>query len=174
MDYNRIVNCCWNMSVNEDREKVKNQIEKWLLDEGYKVKSVTNKNAYFNFFAEDPYGREVSVSQPIKKADQIKLVAGVRLSQEQLNKLSQMSEDKRNEILWKLRFGLLDRGVGFSLITMPLRSIKIWSVLFYDGLTKDHFFNRLFKVSNALVFIFWTIARELGEREPTTEFKHIV
>jgi len=162
------------MSANEDREKVKDQIEKWLLDEGFKVESVTNKNAYFNFFAEDPYGRKVSVSQPIKKADQIRLVAGVRLSQEQLNKLSQMSKDRRNEILWKLRFGLLDRGVGFSLIAMPLRGIKISTVVFFDGLTKDHFFNKLFEVSSALVFIFWTIARELGEREPVTEFKHIV
>ena len=41
------------MMTNRNREKAKEQIQKWLLEEGFKVKLISDKNAYFNFVVED-------------------------------------------------------------------------------------------------------------------------
>lgn len=161
------------MSVNKEREEVKKRIQKWLLDEGFKVQSVSNEHASFNFVAEDAEGRKVNIIQPIKKIDQIIIATRAVLTQEQIDKLSRISEDERNRILWTLRFGLLDRGVGFSPISMPLESIQVSTVVYYDGLNKDNFMHRLFEVRKALLFIFWTIDRELGEPKPTLKLSYI-
>lgn len=161
LDYTDV---CHGMSMSTERTEVRDRIQKWFLDEGFTIRPGRDQNAFFDFAIEFHDGSRLNVSQRTDKPDQVVIVTRLRLSKEQTNRLMGMNITKRNEILWDLRFGLLSRRVGFSAIDMPLRSLEISSAVYYDGLTKDHFMSECFKVRNALVYIEWTIGRELSER----------
>ena len=161
------------MTTNRNREKAKEQIQKWLLEEGFKVKLISDKNAYFNFVVEDKEGRFTNVYQTIGKPDQIKIATRGILTKTQETKLMGLSGEERNMLLWNFRMGLINRGVGFSSIEIPLKKIKIETIIYYDGLTKDNFMYRLFEVRKTLVFMSWIIDRALGEPRPTIQLLSI-
>jgi hypothetical protein len=162
------------MSSNGERENVMRKIQKRLLDENFKVQSVSDEHAYFNFVAENEDKRTVNIFQAINKKDRITIATRGVLLPEHLSKLSKMDANDRNRFLWTLRFGLLNRGVGFSPITMPLEFIEMSDTIYYDNLTKDNFMHKIFEVRKALLFIFWMVERELGEPEPSMTFSPIV
>jgi hypothetical protein len=157
------------MSVNENTKEMEQKIRNWLLEEGFKITLLSDEHACFNIVAEDTDGRKVNVAQPIKKKDKITIATGAILSKELQQKVITLEAEERNRLLWTLRLGLLNRGVGFSGIEVPLESVEVSTIIYYDGLTKDNFMQRLFEVRKSLLFIFWMVERMLGEPEPTIE-----
>lgn len=172
----KLSNCLWcslNMSMNEKGKEVEEKIRNWLLEEGFKVKLLSNEHASFNFLAEDQEGRKVNIIQLIKDKDKILIVTKASLLEEQKQKLMKLDSETRNRILWTLRFGLLNREIGFSGIGVPLESITLSMSLYYDGMSKDKFMHRLLEVRKALLFVMWLVDRELGEPEPTVKLPYI-
>ena len=93
------------------------------------------------------------------------------LAPEQVARIGQMAEAKRTEFLWNLRFALLNIGVGFGPIDLPLESIELSTGIYFDGLTRDSFMHRLFLVRRSWVLINWMLNRELSEPPRQMGFK---
>jgi hypothetical protein len=157
------------MPENSECEKVKTNIQKWLLEEGFKIQSQLNTKTLFDFLATDANGVKSRIIQPTLKLDQVMIVCGVSIDENQQSTLLAMENKKRLTFLWNLRFGLLDLGVQFSSITAPLKLLEISKSIYYDGLTKDAFMEKLLEVRNAVLFVFWTFDREFGEIKPKSD-----
>jgi hypothetical protein len=161
------------MSQNNEREDIKNRIQKWLLEEGYKVQPSIQGKSLFNIVAKDSDGLVINIIQQLLKPDQIMIITRAVFSEDQQKRLQLMQKDEKNQVLWELRLELLKMDVSFSPIVLPLKFVGLSSQIYYDGLTKDNFMNRFFKVKRSLMLVFWIIGRELGESEPTTSLSYI-
>jgi len=78
------------MSVNQECETVKNNIQKWLLERGYKIQSQPNKDALFQFLVTDDQGLKTNVIQSALKLDQIVIVTGINIDETQRGSLQVM------------------------------------------------------------------------------------
>lgn len=157
------------MPVNQECEKVKENIQKWLLEEGFKIELQPNDKTLFDFLATDMHGIKTHVIQPTLKPDQVAIIAVLNIDENQQSTLKAMENKERSRFLWDLRFGLLNSGVGFSPISIPFKALEISKPIYYDGLTKDAFMEKLFDVRAALMFVFWTFDREFGEIKPKSD-----
>lgn len=157
------------MAENSDCEKIKTNIQKWLLEEGYKIQVAPNKNALFQFVATDTEGLKTSVIQPTLKLDQIVIVSGINMDETQQAQLQTLENKERLNFLWDLRFGLLNIGVGFSGVAMPLKRIELSYPIFYDGLSKKSFMQKCFDMKRALLFVMWMFDRKFGETKPKAD-----
>jgi len=160
------------MSVSQECEKVKNNIQKWLLEEGYKIQSKPNKDALFQMIATGADGIKISVLQPVLKLDQIVIVTGVGLDETRQTALQAMENKERLDFLWELRFGLLNIGVSFGGISIPLKGIEMSYPIFYDGLSKDAFMHKFFDIKRAVIFVLWTFDRKFGEPKPKSDLMY--
>jgi len=151
------------MCANAKNQDVKARLEKWLLEENYKVESLTNNHALFNLVVEDNSGLKLHVRQPLLSVDQIVVMAKASLSEEQITKIQKMLSGERTRFLWELRFSLLEMGIDFSSVSLPLKFVLVSSPIYFDGLTKNAFMTKVFAVRRALVFVMWKVSKELGE-----------
>jgi len=152
-----------------ESEKVKSNIQKWLLEEGFKIQSQPNDKTLFDFLATDTKGIKTQVIQPTLKPDQVIIVIGLDIDENQQSTLQAMENKECLRFLWDLRFGLLNLGVGFSPISIPFKALQISKTIYYDGLTKNAFMEKLFDVRTAFMFVLWTFDREFGETKPKSD-----
>lgn len=157
------------MSQNIETEKVKNNIQKWLLEDGYQIELQPDKNSLFRFIATDMIGIKTLIFQPNLMTDQILVAAGINFDDNQQNLFQTLENKDRVDFLWDLRFGLLNLDVGFNGITVPLKGIEISKPIYYDGLTKDALLQKLTTVKRGVLFTMWTFDRKFGEAKPKSD-----
>jgi hypothetical protein len=153
------------------QEEVSQVIQKWLMDEGFGVRQVSNPLCVFNFEVEDGQGRSVTVAQLADKPDQIQLGVNVQLSPGEAARVDALESSKRDELLWNLRFALINLGVGFQNVDVPLEKVTVETVIYYDGLTKHEFMHRLLLVRRALVLFIWILNRQFREPARSIGFR---
>jgi hypothetical protein len=157
------------MSINNEVEKVKANIQKWLLEDGYKIESQPDPKSLFRFLITDMSGIKTTIMQPLLTTDQIILAAGINYDSNQQSLLQNLENKERLNFLWDLQFGLLNLDVGFTGITLPVSFIEVSKIIHYDGLTKDAFLQRLSNVKRAVIFTMWTFDRKFGEAKPQSD-----
>jgi len=157
------------MASNPRNEETKDKIEEWLLREGFKVSDETNPKMKFNILATDNDGRKINILQPLDRVETVVIVTAVALIQDQRNKIRLMDAERRARFLWDLRFGLLNAGVVFDGITESPERIFISTPVYYDGLTHQAFMDKVSMIRRMLLWVIWTVDRELGERSPSTQ-----
>ena len=162
------------MSNIANNNKVKDKIQKWLLDEGYKIQTVPNEKASFAIMATDSQDIKTQIIQPKGKDDLAVIVAGITFSEEQQSALKNKEVKERTRILWEMRFGLLNMGVGFGGITVPIKNIQVSTHIYHDGLNKNAFMEKIAQVKRAVLFVLWSINKELGEIKPQLDSSGIV
>jgi hypothetical protein len=157
------------MPENAETEKVKSNIQKWLLEDGYKIESQPDQNTLFRFIATDKSGIKTIIVQPTLMLDQIVIGAGINVDNVQQSLLQTLENKERLDFLWDLRFGLLNLDVGFHGISLPLEKIEISKTIYYDGLTKDALLQKVSNVTRAVIFAKWTFDRKFGEAKPKSD-----
>lgn len=155
------------LSTKLTPKKAQNLIRKWLLEGGYKIQLINDPHAHFNILAEDKDGKKVNIAQSKGKDDVIGINTAALLLDSQKEELNNMDENERSKILWQIRLSLINKNVGFSPIGLPLDFIKVSQVIYYDGLTKDNFMQRLLLVYRALLLVMWMVERSLGVEVPS-------
>lgn len=146
------------MDVGNAQERIRN----WLLDEGFKIQEIRDPICVFNFLVMDHAERFFQVSQYRTRKDQVGILASVGLAAEGKAKFDALEESKQIEFFWKLRFALLNIGVGAYGLLPPLGKITLETSIYYDGLTKDHFFERVALVQRASLLVTWMCMYEIG------------
>lgn len=145
----------------QTQEAVEN-IQRWLLAEGYQLQEKPGPDMLFRFDITDPEGLPITVMQPASKEDMVQI--GVNWSPGDYEaRFNNLPPERRGALLWNLRFSLLDLGVGFLGLDEPLGMINVSDYIYYDALTKDQLLHRVFHVRRALTLVNWMFNREFQE-----------
>ncbi len=140
------------MQEIEEIKHVQKRIEKWLLDEGFSVWEFADDDSHFSYKANRDDLLPLSIFQPQNKNDSIIVVGDIRLSEESQKKLSAVSEEERKFMLYEFKMVLLSTECRWQLSPSPesWKAIRVSKSVFYDGLSKDRFFETVNVVTRAI------------------------
>ena len=144
-----------------DPQDLRAQVQNWLLGEGWQLTEKPHEDALWLLEAQDAGGRIVVVGQKRGKTDQVLLEAAVALTDNHRERFERLAAAERQELLWDMRFRLLQMGVEFQGAQEPLVRVVIGHRLYLDGIGQDRFLGRVARVRNAVIAVIWTIARHL-------------
>lgn len=153
----------------QNMESARDKIQSWLMSEGWQISEQTHADFAWLITAQDAGGRRIVVGQSKARQDLLHLEAAVEPSDEYREMFANLPEDRRREILWKLRFQLLSMNVDFSGVGEPLEAVLLTQRIYLDGLTKDAFIQRFHLVRNAVIAVIWSIIQHLEGVEPPAE-----
>ena len=158
------------MSATEkDMEATRDKVQNWLMAEGWKIADQPHPDLAWLIRAEDVGGRRILVGQNKVRPDQIHLEARVNIADEHRRKFESLPEERRREVLWKLRFRLLLMNVDFAGVAEPMQAVLLTQRMYLDGLTKDAFIQRFLVVRNAVIAVVWSIIQDLDGVEAPGE-----
>jgi len=160
------------MSTSEkeqNTEATRDKVQNWLMSEGWKISEQTHPDLAWLIRAEDAAERRILVGQDKTRQDQIILEARVNVGDDHRKKFESLAEERRREILWRLRFRLLLMNVDFVGVADPMQTVVLTQRLYLDGLTKDAFIQRFLIVRNAVIAVIWSIIQDLEGVEPPAE-----
>jgi len=160
------------MSTSEkeqNMEATREKVQNWLMSEGWKISEQSHPDMAWLIRAEDAAERRILVGQDKTRQDQIILEARVNVGDDHRKKFESLPEERRREILWKLRFRLLLMNVEFVGVADPMETVVLTQRLYLDGLTKDAFIQRFLIVRNAVIAVIWSIIQDLEGVEPPAE-----
>ena len=160
------------MSGNEkdqNTDSIRDQVQNWLMSEGWQLSEPTHPEFAWLIRAEDAGERRILVGQNKAREDRVHLEANVRISDDHRKQFESLPEDKRREVLWDLRFQLLQMNVDFVGVAEPLKDIILTQRIYLDGLTKDAFIQRFLTVRNAVIAVIWSTIKDLMDVKPPAE-----
>jgi hypothetical protein len=156
-------------SVDETRDKVQN----WLMSEGWQIAEPTHPEFAWLIRAEDGGERRILVGQNKAREDRVHLEANVKISDDHRKLFEGLAADKRKEVLWNLRFQLLQMNVDFVGVAEPLQDVILTQRIYLDGLTKDAFIQRFITVRNAVIAVIWSTIKDLQDVKPPAKSTEI-
>ena len=158
------------MSATEKEvEATRDKVQNWLMAEGWKIADQPHPDLAWLIRAEDGGGRRILVGQNKVRPDQVHLEARVNIADEHRKKFESLPEERRREVLWKLRFRLLLMNVDFAGVAEPMQAVLLTQRIYLDGLTKDTFIQRFLVVRNAVIAVIWSIIQDLEGVEAPAE-----
>ena len=167
------------MSANEKdqgMEATRDKVQNWLMSEGWQISEPSHPDFEWLIRAEDVGERRILVGQNKAKEDRVHLEASVRVSDEHRKQFESLPEDRRQEVLWNLRYRLLLMNVDFVGVAEPIQDVILTQRIYLDGLTKDAFIQRFLTVRNAVIAVIWSTIQYLEDVKPpaksTEKTKH--
>jgi hypothetical protein len=152
--------------MKRQKEEVAKKVREWLVEDGLYKDKVTDENADFHFLAEiPPNSRQfIDVVFPKNRDDMIVIASGVRLADEHYSALMSLSSERREELLWDIRFKLLFLETGFQIVpgVQDPRIFQFTRELYFDGLNKNVFMDALKQIYRCKLFIVWTMQKLFG------------
>lgn len=160
----------------QNMEAVRDKLQNWLMSEGWQIAEPTHPDFAWLIRAEDGGERRILVGQNKAREDRIHLEADVRISDDHRKQFESLPEEKRREVLWNLRFRLLQMNVDFVGVAEPIQDVILTQRIYLDGLTKDAFIQRFLTLRNAVIAVIWSTIKDLFAVEPpaksTEKTKH--
>ncbi|HOK72303.1 MAG TPA: DUF2299 family protein [Methanothermobacter sp.] len=143
------------------------KIKTWLSEEGLLRQIVDDENANFHFIVNYPEDHVMDIIQPKGKKDLILVACATSVSPEHLSKIRELSESKREEFLWQVRFSLNRFLVDFQLEHPGnvLESYLVTDEIYNDALTKDRLISTIKRVFKAKLHILWLIQKKFGGKK---------
>lgn len=142
-------------------DEVRAQVQTWLLGEGWRLTEKNLDGALWLLEAQDSAGRHLAVGQRQGRPDQIVLEGAVGIAPQHRTRFEELDAAARQDLLWDLRFRLLGLGVEFQGVEEPLTRVMVAQRIYFDGLTKDRFLQRVSQVRNGIIAVIWSVARRL-------------
>jgi hypothetical protein len=160
--YNPVTN-----SQPESTQDKRSRVQQWLLAEGWRTTDGVPEQGWAWMLAVTNTKTTLLITQPANKPDQIIIQGEVEVTDDHRKSFNALPSEKRDNIIWDLRFDLLKMGVEFFGVHLPFESIFMRKVIYSDGLTKDNFMQRVREVHRAVLFVQWTFSRNY--KEPPNE-----
>ena len=136
------------------------RIRRWLDEEEYSPSPANQANATFSFTAKTRNGLLLTVWSPSDDPGKVLITAALGLSEEERSQL----KEKVEPLLWTIRYGLLQLGVGFDIAEedgVP-KVIAFIAPVWEDGLTKNAFMHELQRVLNGMVLVIVSVRHVLA------------
>lgn len=135
------------------------RMEKWLFDEGFNLWKFPDKDSNFSYKIRRDNCDPLVVLQPQKKTDSVQVACDIRLKEEERKKLHGISKAEKRFMFFDFRMLLLSTGCRwqFTPSSESWNTLRIWKSVFYDGLSKDKFFETIEMVTRAVSSITLTL-----------------
>lgn len=152
-------------------EEIQEKLEKWLSDEGYSITKGKENNNLFSYAFTLKGSPTFTVLQPKAKKDSIAVATSLALGLEE-SKFQKMPEKEKEEMLWNLKMLLLRSGCNyiFSPPGKPF-NIQFYKAVYYDGLSKNSFFEAVDIVLRAFLIALMTLQQKGFGVKPPEERK---
>ncbi len=95
---------------------MKNQLQEWLVEEGFLLRKEDNPQADFQYAITNPIGINLVVLQQLGKKDQVVVAGAVDIDAGVQKKILEMGDSERSDFLWDLRFSLLMSHFDFQFL----------------------------------------------------------
>jgi hypothetical protein len=156
--------------ANPDRQRevtaMLEEIKAWLIEEGWSVRQERPVGMAWSLVATSRQQVLVNLQQRSDHPDQVLIFAILQLEEATCDQIMQLPMAERRELLWDVRFRLLQLGVEFDGITEPPQRVTVGLAIYRDGLGKDNLLRRMTQVHNATLAAAWTFARKFAEPPP--------
>jgi len=148
------------------KDEVARKVREWLVDEGIYKDKVADENADYHYIVETPPNSRqyIDVVFPKNRDDMIVIASGIKLSNEHYRSLMSLNPEKRNELLWEMRFTLLFLPTGFQIlpnVNNP-QLFQFTRELYFDGLTKNLFMDAVKQVHRCKLYVIWMMQKISG------------
>ena len=154
------------MAAKMSPDQIKDKVQTWLMEDGWSVRQETPSMGLWTLVATDQFGRVIGVGQRKNKEDEVIIQGAINIGDDTNDRIMRLTEDDRNNLLWDLRFELVQTNLEFSGTTLPLKRIEVVERIFLDGLTKDCFLQRTSEVRKGVLIVMWLFARKFGQPPP--------
>jgi hypothetical protein len=153
-----------NASKMMQTSEVGKRIEAWLDDEGFSVWKFAGESSRFSFKTTRDECPPLLVLQPQSKADSLLVMSDVRFTDEGQEKLLALPKKEREFMLFDLKMVLLSTECRCQFIpsSESWTAIRISKPVFYDGLSKDRFFETMDTVARAVSLVILTFQWKFG------------
>lgn len=142
----------------------KNDIKKWLEDEGLFKNEAADDSAEFHYVVE--YNNNAfDIIQPKGKDDLVLIVCGTQVSPEHIKMMEEASESRREEFLYHVRFKINELEADFQMDVSPdyiLNQFIIQDGYYEDALTKNNLIRAIKHVFRTKMSVVWLMEKEFG------------
>lgn len=145
-------------------QKIEDKVQKWLSDIGIFRQKVPDDNTNFHFIINYPEENVMDVIQPKGAPDLIVIGCATNVSPEHSSEMKLLSDSKKEDFIWDLRYMLNSKDVDFQL-SHPnniLESFLITSEIYGDGLSKDRLISVIKTIFRAKIQCVWKIQQQFG------------
>lgn len=145
-------------------QKIEDKVQKWLSDVGIFRQKVPDDNTNFHFIINYPEENVMDIIQPKGIPDLLVIGCATNVSPEHLSEIRLLSDSKRKDFIWDIRYMLNSKDVDFQL-SHPndvLESFVITGEIYGDGLNKDRLISAIKTVFRAKIQCVWKIQQEFG------------
>jgi len=153
------------MKMVLDVDSAKKRIHKWLREAKFVIEEIDDKKSYFRFAIRVTKKAPVFfVIQQKQRSDGVTILFPIHCDKRMKEGFESMGEESRSDLISRLRVNVAISGTGSVLKLWPnpksLDSINLYKVIYYDGLSKDRFFEIVNILRNLFVMILTTLSRE--------------
>jgi hypothetical protein len=150
--------------TEDSADQTRNQVEQWLKAEGWSISELKHDQTRWLLRAQDQQQGIVLVGQSKTPEDQLRLQADINIDPAHREKLGELTASQKDDMLWKLRFSLLEMNLQFTGLSADPERITVFRHLYLDGMNKNLFMDTVGRVRSAVLMIIWTFRRELDPK----------
>jgi len=148
------------------QERIRETVRGFLIEDQWRLGELSGPDLVWGHLASDRQGRKLVIGQRRDRTDEVLLQARVSVHENTRAQLKALIPEDRKGFLWDMRMALLQMNVDFNGITDDPTNIRVMTRIFFDGMSKDVFFQRLSEVRRALLTILWMLNRKFEEQAP--------
>jgi len=146
------------------------RVEAWFVDADWNTEHLSQPYLAWGFKATNRNGTVILVSQRADRNDLIVIEAILAIAERNQQRLKQLPKRERVALLWEVQLQLMQVGVLYDGINDPLERVTVLQQIYYDGLTKDALFQRVFQVVSGMFAVDVVIARKFIDPLPAQSF----
>ena len=147
---------------------MRDQVKRWLVEEGIFKSEVPDENADWHFVVEFPAeSGQISDIIKIRGRDLVLVVSGVILADEHYRALHSLPPEKKRRIIFKWKMDLLFRKAEFRMIPDAdnIRQIEFQIPIYLEELTKPKLMEALREIFKCKLYIIWSVNYEFEKPE---------
>jgi hypothetical protein len=157
------------MTSDDNLSNIREKAQNWFMEDGWSVRKEPAPDATWAIVADDGKGRKVVVGQTPGRDDQLLFQGAVIIDDITSDKINELPESERNNLLWDIRFELIKTDLEFMGIEAPLKRVEVMGRIFFDALTKDAFLNKVSQVRKGILIVIWMLAKKFATQPPRKE-----
>ena len=157
------------LPVTQEAENWRQRIQNWLMEEGWQVGTATVPEAVWVITGEDSHKRHITVAQRQDRPDQIVINGAVDISESHKGNWLAMEQGAKRTFALDLQIALMNIDVEFQATGKSPETpdrFMFAQRIYYDGLTKDAFLQRVSWVRRAVTLFIILIQKEFQPTAP--------
>lgn len=159
------------MSKTDGKKEVIDKIRRWISEEG--LNSASIDNAYADFHVDIGINSfKVNVIINKNKIDSLIIYTKSDFSTLDQKAYSGLSKDDKRSFTLDLKFSLSQLNIAYAIQPDEnnIKSIYMQKVIYFDGLTKDKFFDTIFYIVSGINVVSLTYEEHLHSKSDSNSF----